>query len=186
MKRSYRLRPWFEAGIAMSTFALAGISLTFFHHDPQTSIYMLFIMTGTGSIFAWFGIREWNSVHIMDKELRVQSFSEENIFAIHDVECIRICRAVKLFMFNNVELVIPGFRRLTVMRYIGFGRKILQESHSLAEMLDVPLIDKERARLQKSRLVLLRWRANGDDWAYLLSISLLCFVPTVSVVHFIQ
>ena len=186
MRHDYRLRPWFEGGIAIITFSLAGMSLTFFRHDPQTSIFMLLLMTVTGGFFAWFGIQEWNSVQIMDNKLRVQTFSKEHIFSTGDVACIRICRAMKLFMFNNIELVIPGYRRLIVMRYIGFGRKILIKTYSLAERLEVPVIDRERERLKTSRLAPLRWRAKGDDWAYLLCISLPCFLLILLVALFIQ
>jgi len=186
MKENYRIRPWFEGGVVIFALILGGMSLTFFHHDPQTSILMLLIMTIFGGGFAWIGIRTWNSIYIIDNELRVQTFSTEHLFSTGDVASIRVCRASKIFMFNEIELVIRGYRCVTLMRYIGFGRSILIEARSLAERLDVPLIDRGGERLQMSRLAPLRWRAKGDEWAFQLCICLPVILLSVLIAVLLQ
>ena len=166
----FRVRPWFEGvAVAISVF-MGGAALAIISHKPLTALWALPLALVLFGLFGWLGLKAWCTSWVTAEGIRVKGFRSERVFSPGDVDSLRVLRASKIFS-NQVSLHLRGHPPVLLFRYVAFGRLPLDQSRALAATFGVPFIDPEGEKMAGSRLAPLRWRARGDEWAYLLCIS---------------
>ncbi len=176
-RTTYCVRPlWPEGVFLLFALSVGASTLTFIRHDPVTALSVGAAMGVLGLVISWVIVRDWATVTISAQEVHVRTWLVDRRFPIGEVTRVLVHRAWKPLLPNEVDLVIRGFRRVTILRYIAFGRSSLAETKALAQNLGVPLMDGMGAQMRASRLAPLRWRARGDEWLY----TLLCFVLPIA------
>jgi hypothetical protein len=168
-----RVRPWMEWGIALPSLGMTLLSLTLLPERADVGLPMAGLFVLVAAAFGWLGWQTWVDVVVEGAQIHLRRGGKLRTLPSASVRAVQIRRARSPLLPTTVYLRVPGERLIPVARYALRGRGVLARAEALQAALGVPLLDPVGAQLRGSRLAPLRWRAAGDEWAYLLCLVML-------------
>lgn len=160
-----------EWGVAAPSLGMALLSLSLLPEKADIGLPMAGLFALIAVAFGALGWRSWVDVRLEDDQLQLTQGGAARTMPASSVRAVRVVRATRPLLPTTVQLLVAGERPIPFARYSLFGRQVLLQAQQLGERLQVPVADPVGDQLTASRFAPLRWRGAGDDWAYVLMLT---------------